>query len=867
MADEANTPLLDRDAKPVSPHHHYNSSFHLSSESTPLLNRRDDGLVDYGARSGSPAFGVRSDDHDDNDHDNEEEEEGRKKPQSRARLVSLSVLIISVLVILVLAFATPAVVKEYAQQAAVFQPTTVSLDSPTEKGARVRVQGDFVLDSSRVHKSAVRNIGRFATWIAREVQTGQSDVKVYLPQYGGLFLGTASLPSITFNIRDHHVNHKDFLVDLTAGDLQGLRPLADDWLQGRLGHLSIQGIANVPLRSGLLNIGTQILSDTVTIKGDALPSFPQIDIKKLAVHDTNSTEKTGAMAVDVSLDALIDLPVSITVPPLAFTVLVPNCSPGDPYIVVADADTAEIHVKPGAPTNVDATGIIERLPEELTTACPGKKDSPLDLLVTNYMQGLENTIYVRGADSSSLDTPDWMVDLLKDVTVPVPFTGHALGNLVKNFSMSDVHFSLPDPFAEPESPESQPRVSALVKVLIDLPEQMNFQVDVPRVRANADVFYLGDKLGELDLHKWHQANSTLTDDTDGSPVLFVEFQVDEAPLRVTDEDVFTDVIQALVFGQDSVELHVTAAVDAEVTTGLGLFAIHGIPAEGDVAVKAPYGGAIDQLDPRIESIELDSSSQSSLLVKAHVNFTNPTPYSATVPVTDFALLYNGTIVGHLRAANISVIPGLNSGMPVSLLWCPLDASGQEGVVAGRKMLSQYVSGFNTTVTVQSHKGTFPNLPRLGKAMSKLAIHLQIPKLFTPGDGGDDDNGDTEDGASRFIKDATLHLFSSTADFSLASPLPKTSIFITSINATAFYDTTEPIGAINYSIPFEVPPGISQTPRIPVDLYLGGIGYDAVKRAIGGTLKMDAIADVGVRIGEYLDTITYKGKGIGAKVRF
>lgn len=90
--------------------------------------------------------------------------------------------------------------------------------------------------------------------------------------------------------------------------------------------------------------------------------------------------------------------------------------------------------------------------------------------------------------------------------------------------------------------------------------------------------------------------------------------------------------------------------------------------------------------------------------------------------------------------------------------------------------------------------------------------------------------------------------------------------ITSINATAFYDGDEELGTIVYQEPFEVPPGISQTPRLPVELNLGGIGYSALKRALGGTLAIDAVAEIGLSIRNYRDLITFRGDGITAKVR-
>jgi len=118
----------------------------------------------------------------------------------------------------------------------------------------------------------------------------------------------------------------------------------------------------------------------------------------------------------------------------------------------------------------------------------------------------------------------------------------------------------------------------------------------------------------------------------------------------------------------------------------------------------------------------------------------------------------------------------------------------------------------------------------------------------------------------------MHLFSSTATFTLLSPFDHTTLNINHINATAFYKE-EPVGHIHYGAEFSgmpeefpVPPGLSQTPRLPVDWSLGSVGYDAIKKALGGTLKLRAEAIVGVKIGEWRERVWFKGRAIGAKVR-
>ncbi|KAJ5907775.1 hypothetical protein N7495_000457 [Penicillium taxi] len=859
MADEASRPLLgDRSRNPsldsASHPDEPQQSFKLSSESTPLLHHHNDDIDTYGTAPESLSPPVREEVTDD-------VFATRKSRVRWPTVISLTLLTTAILAILAFAFAAPAIVKEYVQEAAQLDITAISIDSTTPDGVRARVEADFVMDSDLVNKRFVRTFGRLATWVAVEVETGESNVEVYLPEYGNVLIGTAAVPSIKLNIRDNHNNKLEFLADINAGDINGIHGVALDWIEGRLGRLSVKGKATLHPRSGLINLGTQIVTDTRTFEeNEDFPALPNIDIAQLNVHDAND----GELAVDVLLTALIDSPVSLTVPALGFQVFVPNCSPGDPPILVANANTAEILVQPGDPISMSVQGLIKKLPDELTTTCPGGDGSPLDFLVSSYIRGLETTIYVRGADAPLPGTPAWIVDLLRSVTVPLSFTGKALDNLVKKFAMSDTHFSLPDPFAEPGTPEAQPSVSALVKVLVALPEQINLSVEVPRVRALTDVYYEGKKLGMLNIEKWQDAKSTQVQDEDGSSALLVEFAIEDVPLQVTDDGVLTRVVQEMLFGSGSVVLHVAASVDAKVSTGLGLFAVRGIPAEGNVPVETPSENYPSHIDPRIVSVRLGHTTESLLSVSTLVNFTNPTPYSATVPFVDVLMSFNGTEVAHIIARNISVISGDNTNISVDFLWNPSDFGGPDGVEAGRTLMSSYISGYNTTITIQTHEKSIPGLPELGRALSIIQIDIPMPQITTPGSPEDGDNGDDN---AHFIQDATqVYLWSSTAQFRLLSPLTENSIMITSIAATAFYEKDEPIGRINYQKPFEVPPGLSQTPRIPIDMVLGGVGYDALRKALGQSLKMDAVAKVGVRIGRYEDVIHYRGKGIGAKVK-
>ncbi|MCJ1231953.1 hypothetical protein MMC12_008633, partial [Toensbergia leucococca] len=665
-----------------------------------------------------------------------------------------------------------------------------------------------------------------------------------------------------------HTTHIDFLSDLVPGDIDGIRRIANDWLEGRLGQLRVKGVAKVALKSGIFSLGTQSLSQSLLFEGQDLPAIPQYNITELNFVEVNLPSGGRGMAADVSLTLVNEYPVELTIPPLGFDILVPNCSPEEPYILLADAITNEIQIQPKTEVEVQVGGIIRELPEVFTTTCPNTQTSPLDLILGNYIRGEENTIYVRGSNAPSSDTPDWISDLIRSVVVPLPFPGHSFDNLIRNFSLADVHFGLPDPFADPNTPESQPRISAVVKALVGLPKEMNFPIDISRVRANADVYYRDNKLGILNLHEWQHANSTRIEAQDNEqPGLEVESVVKDAPLDVTDDDVFADLMRDLIFGGKGIVLGVQATVDVETETALGKFIVREIPAEGKVFVKPISGGNLAGFNPKVGALRVVDTTRESLTIEARINITNPTEYTARVPYVNINLLSNGSILGNATAENVSIVPGPNDNILVQALWNP---RGKEDVAVGKELLSQYISGFNTTLTLQTHAGTIPSQPHLGRALSSLNLQIPTPKLHPPPNPNRDPNDDNDpnnndDGPPRFIDDATMHLFTSTATFTLLSPLPSTTLYITHINATALYKTS-PVGALHYDLPFAVPPGASQSPRLPVEWSLDSVGYEAVRKALGGELELEARAVVGIRIGGWEERVWFVGSGIGASVK-
>jgi len=234
-----------------------------TTENTPLLTRQESNHD--GDENDDRSYPAESAPLLPSDQDAPDAKE--KKSRIRPSVVALLLLCVVVILIMVLGFFAPEAVQEYAMQAAVFEPTSLSVDSFTSTGVRARVQGDFSMDASRVKKKSVRDLGRFGTWIAKEVESGESHVEVYLPEYGNVLLGTARMPPVKINIRNGHTTHIDLLADLEPGQVDGIRRVANDWLDGRLGQLRVQGKAKLPLKSGIFHLGEQTISQSLLFNG------------------------------------------------------------------------------------------------------------------------------------------------------------------------------------------------------------------------------------------------------------------------------------------------------------------------------------------------------------------------------------------------------------------------------------------------------------------------------------------------------------------------------------------------------------------------------------------------------------------------
>jgi hypothetical protein len=139
------------------------------------------------------------------------------------------------------------------------------------------------------------------------------------------------------------------------------------------------------------------------------------------------------------------------------------------------------------------------------------------------------------------------------------------------------------------------------------------------------------------------------------------------------------------------------------------------------------------------------------------------------------------------------------------------------------------------------------------------VSIEVPSL--------DDSEDSEAAGGRFIVDATIHLLGSSAVFIVRNPCRNGTVTIDSIHATAYYNGSDIANIDVEELDWIVAPGVSASPFLPVSFKLSDVARDLLKRALGGTIYLDAFARVGFNIDNLMGIqVNYTASGVGAKVR-
>jgi hypothetical protein len=158
--------------------------------------------------------------------------------------------------------------------------------------------------------------------------------------------------------------------------------------------------------------------------------------------------------------------------------------------------------------------------------------------------------------------------------------------------------------------------------------------------------------------------------------------------------------------------------------------------EGD---ENPGKSPFSAIGLKMGNLSIIDTTPTSITFEAHVNFTNPTNYSATIPYFNINILENGTVIGQAIVENLYVRPGNNSNLAAKAVWAPFTHSGDKGRAIGRELLSQYVSGTPSVFPTPPHSTPLtptrlqhlPNRPNSQGLCPLTALHRPRPVPLPP----------------------------------------------------------------------------------------------------------------------------------------
>ncbi|KAJ2842004.1 hypothetical protein J3B02_005709, partial [Coemansia erecta] len=134
---------------------------------------------------------------------------------------------------------------------------------------------------------------------------------------------------------------------------------------------------------------------------------------------------------------------------------------------------------------------------------------------------------------------------------------------------------------------------------------------------------------------------------------------------------------------------------------------------------------------------------------------------------------------------------------------------------------------------------------------------------------------------KVLRKVVFHAFSLSVEATVVNPVSGAGIWLQAIEAIGYHNGDIPLGTLSYNFMADASrrmPASSNgfllpfnqsvtTPRLPIIANETSIGWDVVRRAIGGTLDVDVFTNIQILVGKAQFNITAMGKNAPVKIRF
>ncbi|KAJ2850091.1 hypothetical protein IWW36_002145 [Coemansia brasiliensis] len=266
----------------------------------------------------------------------------------------------------------------------------------------------------------------------------------------------------------------------------------------------------------------------------------------------------------------------------------------------------------------------------------------------------------------------------------------------------------------------------------------------------------------------------------------------------------------------------------------------------------------------VNRIHVAETTHDLLVFELGLDISNPFTYGAFI--TDLALNinYDGLHIATIGVEQLSLSQGKNT----QTVYVHFNNYPED--LRQKRLFLEASAGRNVTIEIAG----FPNCTRIPPLEASLReftkeFDIDTSKLRK----SDAEHSDLSGSFPQVLQEVVFHIFTMSVEATVINPVSGAGIWLQKIEAIGYYHEDIPLGTLEYDFTTKQSNGLRlpynqavTTPRLPIAANETSIGWDVLRRAIGGTLDVDVFTSIQMQIGNAPLNFTVLGKNAPVKVR-
>ncbi|KAJ2586321.1 hypothetical protein IWW49_004085 [Coemansia sp. RSA 1797] len=328
-----------------------------------------------------------------------------------------------------------------------------------------------------------------------------------------------------------------------------------------------------------------------------------------------------------------------------------------------------------------------------------------------------------------------------------------------------------------------------------------------------------------------------------------------------------------------VAIGVDGTLNVSMTTSIGQIHIEALPIATNIDWKFDRlevaGGDSEMSNNKLAEISVTrihvlDTTRDQIKLEIDIGVENPFTYGAFISDMALEVNYAGLHIATVGVKELSLLQGTNN------VTVYVDFNNYPGDPRQRMLFLEASSGKNVTLEISG----FPNCTTISPLeeslrgfsqkftidTSQLGSHSSSPGIFTGK-------------FPKVLREVVFHIFTMSAEATVVNPVSGASVWIQTIDAIGYYENDIPLGVLEYDFTDKQPRRQGQsnglllpynqaitTPRLPITANETSIGWDVVRRAIGGTLDVSVFTNIQMQVGNAPLNFMIMGRNAPVKIR-